>query len=280
MLHSLSVLTSFFILAGCSDNNNEDHTATTGNESAEELPDENSEQSEEIGAEDESPSDDDTSEDVSEEAPDDEGLVDIDFEDDLMEPSSIKALVNKQYGLPEDYAPDDLVTVDVPTVLENPEVRQLREEAADALKEMFDAAQEDELYLHARSGYRSYQTQVQLYNSYVSNHGEEAANRYSAQPGHSEHQTGLGMDVTSESANLQLTEAFGDTPEGKWVEDHAHEFGFIIRYPQGKEEITGYQYEPWHLRYLGEELAAEVYESGLTYEEYLIERGITIEINQ
>ncbi|MCC5894758.1 MAG: M15 family metallopeptidase [Alkalibacterium sp.] len=197
-----------------------------------------------------------------------------------MEPSSIKALVNKQYGLPEDYAPDDLVTVDVPTVLENPEVRQLREEAADALKEMFDAAQEDELYLHARSGYRSYQTQVQLYNSYVSNHGEEAANRYSAQPGHSEHQTGLGMDVTSESANLQLTEAFGDTPEGKWVEDHAHEFGFIIRYPQGKEEITGYQYEPWHLRYLGEELAAEVYESGLTYEEYLIERGITIEINQ
>jgi D-alanyl-D-alanine carboxypeptidase len=90
----------------------------------------------------------------------------------------------------------------------------------------------------------------------------------------------LAIDVTSESVNYQLTERFGETPEGLWVEEHAHKFGFIIRYPEGKEEITGYQYEPWHLRYLGKELAADVAESGLTYEEYLLERGIDIEIDE
>lgn len=275
---SISILTSLFILVGCADSNSEDNNSADIDETVEETQNENPDGPAESIEEDNDFSDDE----VSEESHEDEieESISIDYQENLLDPSSIKALVNKQYDLPEDYEPEDLVTVDVPTVLDNPEIRQLRESAADSLKEMFDAAEEEGIYLHARSGYRSYQTQVQLYNSYVSNHGEEAADRYSARPGHSEHQTGLGMDITSESVNYQLTEAFGDTIEGLWVKDNAHRFGYIIRYPEGKEEITGYQFEPWHLRYLGEELATEVYESNLTYEEYLIERGIAIEINE
>lgn len=196
----------------------------------------------------------------------------------LQDPS-VAILVNKEYGLTEDDVPPDLKTVEVPTVLENPEVKQLRKEAANALYDMFAEAKKDGIFLHARSGYRSYETQVHLFNSYAEKHGEEAANRYSAKPGHSEHQTGLVMDVTSESVQYQLVEEFGETEEGLWVKENAHHFGFIIRYPEGKEEITGYIYEPWHLRYLGIDLATAVYESGLTYEEYLDREGIIHEVN-
>lgn len=201
-----------------------------------------------------------------------------DTEDHINEDPTIIALVNKEYSLDENYAPSDLVKVDVPTVLENPEVNQLRKVAADALKAMFAKAKESDIDLHARSGYRSYQTQVQLFQNYLNKHGEEAANRYSARPGQSEHQTGLVMDVTSESVDYQLSDRFGETKEGKWLSEHAHEFGFIIRYPQDAEGITGYIYEPWHIRYLGKDMATKVYESGLTYEEYLEEEGIIDEV--
>lgn len=277
-LLSASIMMSFLALAGCTDNTDTTQDSQPEEDAVEEgsLPDEDNDSNEDQEEEESN------AEDSIEDADEDEAeeTVSIDMEEDLLRPDSVKALVNKQYALPEDYAPEDLVTVEVPTVLENPEIRQLREVASDALTDMFAAAEEEGIILHARSGYRSYQTQVQLFNSYVENHGEEAANRYSARPGESEHQTGLAMDVTSESANYQLSEAFGSTPEGIWVEENAHEFGFIIRYPEGTEDITGYQYEPWHLRYFGEELAADIYESGLTYEEYLIERGIDIETGE
>lgn len=191
---------------------------------------------------------------------------------------SIVTLVNKQNSLTESDVPSDLVTVDVPTVLENPEVNQLRKVAANALKSMFDEAIKDDIHLHARSGYRSYNTQVQLFQSYTDRNGEEAANRYSAKAGQSEHQTGLVMDVTAGSVNFQLSEEFGETAEGTWLREHAHEFGFIIRYPEHKEDITGYIYEPWHIRYLGIEMATKVYESGLTYEELLDKEGIIDEV--
>ena len=277
---STYILMSLFILSGCADNDSE----TEPEETVEEIAQEETQDNDEADIEDEENNDTEEEGNQSEEdeevESDDEPDITIDMEEDLLEPDSIKVLVNKQYALPEDYAPDDLVTVEVPTVLENPEIRQLREVASEALTDMFAAAEEDGIILYARSGYRSYQTQVELFNNYVSNHGEEAANRYSARPGESEHQTGLAMDVTSESVNYQLTEAFGETPEGQWVEENAHDFGYIIRYLEGEEEVTGYQYEPWHLRYLGKELAADVAESGLTYEEYLLERRIDIEIDE
>lgn len=196
----------------------------------------------------------------------------------IFDPTSQAILVNKQYSLDEDHYPDDLVPVDVPVVYESAEANQMRQEAAEALNQMFQAAEDQGIILYARSGFRSYQTQVDLFNNYANNHGLEAASRFSARAGESEHQTGLAMDITSESVDFDLVEAFGETEEGQWARDYAHEFGFIIRYLEGKEDITGYQYEPWHLRYLGEELASEVYESGLTYEEFLVEKGINIDI--
>lgn len=154
-------------------------------------------------------------------------------------------VVNKTYALPEDYAPGV-----------NPEAKSAFDKmAADAAKEGLD--------LHIRSGYRSYSYQKNLYNNYVAQDGKAAADRYSARPGHSEHQTGLAFDVNS------LSQSFENTPEGKWMAKNCWKYGFIIRYPKGKESITGYMYEPWHIRYLGKENARAVYDSGLTLEEYL-----------
>jgi len=188
----------------------------------------------------------------------------------IQNPEKIDVLVNRKRNLPDNYVPEDLVTLsEVPTVLSNPEVNQLRSAAYEALKELFNAAREEAGYeLCARSGYRSYNTQASLYTSYVESYGQKAADKYSAKPGQSEHQTGLAIDITCEALNYKLDTTFAETEEGKWVSENAHRFGYIIRYPQGKEKITGYAYEPWHIRYLGVELAEEIYESGLTLEEY------------
>ena len=184
-------------------------------------------------------------------------------------PEKLDVMVNKTRNLPENYVPEDLVTLtDLSTVLSNPEVNQLRKAAYEALKELFNAAKEDGYELYARSGYRSYYTQASLYSSYVESYGKAAADKYSAKPGQSEHQTGLSMDITCEALNYTLDTSFGETEEGKWVAENAHRYGFIIRYPKGKEDITGYSYEPWHIRYVGIELAEKIYESGLTMEEY------------
>lgn len=223
----------------------------------------------------------DNNEDVHEDEQD-ESNIEVDPEPlniNIIDDASLTVLVNKQNSLSEDYAPEDLVTINVPTILENPEVNQLRKEAADALYAMFEEAKTEDVYLHARSGYRSYNTQVHLFNNYVKNYGEEAAMKFSARPGHSEHQTGLVMDVSSQSVDYKLTREFGETKEGIWLKENAHKFGFIIRYPEGKEEITGYIYEPWHIRYLGVDVATAVYESGLTYEEFLVEEGIIHAVN-
>lgn len=186
-------------------------------------------------------------------------------------PDSYEVLVNRKRSMPEDYVPSDLVSfTDVPTCLGDPEVNQMRKDACAALTELFDAAKtETGIQLYARSGYRSYSTQIALYNRYVQNHGQAEADTFSAKPGQSEHQTGLTVDITSASMNMELDEPFGDTDEGKWVAENAYKYGFIIRYPKGKDDITGYMYEPWHLRYLGKELAKEVFDSGLTFDEFM-----------
>lgn len=122
------------------------------------------------------------------------------------------------------------------------------------------------LSLYISSGFRSYASQSAIYNRFVANEGVAGADTHSARPGHSEHQTGLAIDLNT------ISESFGYTPEGQWVAENAHRFGFIVRYPQGKQSITGYVWEPWHLRYLGVDAATAVYNSGLSLEEYL---GIT-----
>ncbi|SIS47250.1 M15 family metallopeptidase [Salimicrobium flavidum] len=188
---------------------------------------------------------------------------------EVEDPERMDVIVNKQRKLPEGYEPPDMTVPEVPFSFEefHPK-KQMREEAAGALEELFQSAEEEGMNLVAASGYRSYERQKTIYENSVAQNGEEYANRYSAKPGTSEHQTGLAMDVTSREMNFRLEQSFIDTEEGKWLEENAHRFGFVIRYPEGKTDITGYAYEPWHLRYLGEELAGKVHEQNKTLEEF------------
>ncbi|TLS48577.1 D-alanyl-D-alanine carboxypeptidase family protein [Paenibacillus antri] len=180
--------------------------------------------------------------------------------------------VNKEHPLDAKYKPDDLVVPDVKFSFDgdNPK-KQLQRVAAEALEALFAQAEEDGIELRAVSGYRSYATQKAIFERNASIKGEEEANRTSAYPGQSEHQTGLAMDVSAASVNYALEEAFGETVEGIWLAENAASHGFIIRYPKDKEDVTGYKYEPWHLRYVGVDIAEFVTEQGLTLEEFLEE---------
>jgi len=154
-------------------------------------------------------------------------------------------IVNKSYSLPEDY---------------NPGLDATTEEAFNQLSA--DAAQEG-LNLYIGSDFRSYSYQVDVYESYCETYGWQQADTFSARPGYSEHQTGLTIDCNT------IDDAFGQTEEAVWLADHCADYGFIIRFPDGKEDITGYQYEPWHIRYVGVDIAREIMSKGLCLEEYL-----------
>ena len=140
--------------------------------------------------------------------------------------------------------------------------------AADALEKMFRAAEKKKIILYGVSGYRSYVRQKQIYDQNVTRRGRAATDSVSARPGSSEHQTGLTMDISAASVGLQLDQRFGSTREGRFVAKNAHKYGFIVRYPAGKSKITGYTYEPWHIRYVGVITATYLYKNNLTLEEY------------
>ncbi|MCY6484163.1 M15 family metallopeptidase [Clostridium aestuarii] len=185
-------------------------------------------------------------------------------------PSDILVLVNKNNSLPSDYVPENLVIPNVPFSFEEfNEKKLMRRDAALALEELFKKAKVDNIDLYAVSSYRSYTRQEAIFTSSINKHGIEIANQFSAKAGESEHQTGLAMDITSATVNFYLTQYFGNTKEGKWVKENAADFGFIIRYPKDKEHITGYQYEPWHIRYIGKEDAKNIANQNITLEEYL-----------
>lgn len=154
-------------------------------------------------------------------------------------------IVNKSYSLPSSYDPG------------------MNEEASAAFEQMQAAASDDGLFLYILSGYRSYSEQQYQYNIHVENKGKEYADKVSARPGYSEHQTGLCMDINS------TEDSFADTEEAAWLAENCTKYGFIIRFPKGKEEQTGYNYEPWHIRYVGVQNAQKIAESGLCLEEYL-----------
>lgn len=144
------------------------------------------------------------------------------------------------------------------------------QKARAAFDKMAAAAKQEGFELVAFSGFRSYEYQQTLYDRYVSRDGKDAADRYSARPGYSEHQSGLAFDVGEKGKeDLWLTDAFGESAAGKWLVNNAHKYGFILRYPKGKEDITGYMYESWHFRYLEGDTATKVYQAGVTLEEYL-----------
>ncbi|WP_019241847.1 MULTISPECIES: M15 family metallopeptidase [Bacillus] len=179
-------------------------------------------------------------------------------------------LVNKEFYLSSEYIPKDLVRANISYSFGDEQLEKalLREDAAIALEEMFQAAKKEQIELFAVSGYRSYARQESVFNNEVAQHGIEKAKEAVAIPGQSEHQTGLTMDISAHSVDLLLTEDFEKTAEGKWLAENAHKYGYILRYPKGKEAVTGYKYEPWHFRYVGKPFAEQIYVNQLTLEEY------------
>lgn len=149
-------------------------------------------------------------------------------------------IANKSYALPSTYNPGGLTN-----------------ETYNAFQSLVQGASNDGISIFLSSGFRSYETQEQIYNNYVDTHGQATADTFSARPGHSEHQTGLAIDVN------EISDAFIGTPEAVWLEKHCVEYGFIIRYPKGKQNITGYKYEPWHIRYVGVEMAQKIRDAGI-----------------
>jgi len=181
--------------------------------------------------------------------------------------SSYLVIVNKTRVLQSDWKPDDLVRLNV-KYNGRAAARYLRKEASDALTELFAAAAKEGVDLCAVSGFRSYELQQTVFNKHVNQMGLNVALRVSAMPGRSEHQTGLAIDISSKSMNYSLSKSFAKTREGRWLAENAAKYGFILRYPEGKEPITGYDYEPWHFRYVGRDAAIDIMEKGLTLEEY------------
>lgn len=176
---------------------------------------------------------------------------------EIDDPSSITALVNKSHALPSDYVPDDLVSIpSFPNL-------QIRDDAVDDLENLIAAAKLDNVYLIPYSTYRSYDYQERLYNGYLEDDPKEVVDTYSARPGHSEHQTGLALDIRSSSHWSNLTDS-----DYEWMLNNSYKYGFIVRYPKDNSSITGYKEEPWHIRYIGIEHATKVHELNITFDEY------------
>ena len=171
-------------------------------------------------------------------------------------------LVNKYHSLPDKYAPNDLVDVSSQYGYGQ---NKIRKEVLEAFKTMFESAKNDKITLIINSGYRDYNYQKSLYDEYKNNKGEQYADGYAARPNFSEHQSGLALDIITYGASGTT---FENTDAFKWLTNNADKYGFILRYPKGKEDITGYSYESWHWRYIGKDLATKVKNSNLTFDEY------------
>ena len=180
----------------------------------------------------------------------------------ITEPDIYLVLVNKEYKLPENYVPSKLELISNEFANEN---KYLREEARIAFETLSKNAKELGYRIIAVSTYRDYEYQNKLYNMYVEEKGLDYADKCSARPGHSEHQTGLAVDV--EGSNHDYDE-FENSKEFIWMKENAYKYGFILRYPKGKEKITGFKYEPWHYRYVGLDTAKTIHDENLTLEEY------------
>lgn len=172
----------------------------------------------------------------------------------------VTTLVNKYNKLPDNYEIDDLVTLDNEY---SKKAEKVREVIYNDLKKMFDEAKKDNINLNVISGFRTNEKQDTLFNNSIKKNGLDHALIYSAKPGYSEHQLGLAIDINS------VEESFKNTNEYKWLKNNSYKYGFIERYPEGKEKITGFGYEPWHYRYLGVDVAVKIFTENITYEEYV-----------
>jgi zinc D-Ala-D-Ala carboxypeptidase len=191
--------------------------------------------------------------------------------------SSLWAIVNKGRVLPSGYTPTGLaaprVSLRLPAA--DPEM-ELRSDAATALETMFADAQQHNVRLMLGSGYRSYAEQVQVYGGNAQKQGAAVADISSARPGHSEHQTGLAADIEPTDRTCEFEDCFADTSEGIWLAQNSYRYGFIIRYQKGTENLTGYQYEPWHVRFVGDALATQIHKTHQTLEQFFGLPAITV----
>ena len=180
----------------------------------------------------------------------------------IADPNELCVLVNKYHRLPEGFGQINLVNMNREYTVNDGKQYLLRDEAYQKFVQMSDAAKSEGIPIKAISAYRTEDYQRMLYTNKVRTAGQTHADNYSARPGFSEHQTGLAVDINSTSTSFEYTPAFA------WLQKHAHEYGFIMRYPRGREWITGYSYEPWHYRYVGADIAYAVHAEGITYDEY------------
>ena len=196
--------------------------------------------------------------------------VNMDFDkEDYVDPLVIDefddyVLVNKHRQLSSAYIPDDLVTIDDEYVKSEGEI-QIERNVAKAFYDMAKAAKKDGMELMVSSGYRSYKDQEEVTNTYLKLYGQNYVDNYVAKPGFSEHQTAMSLDIASKSVST-----FVNSDEYVWMMDNAYKYGFILRYPKSKEDITGYKCEAWHYRYVGKKIAKYIKENNITYDEYYI----------
>ncbi len=184
--------------------------------------------------------------------------------EDTTSNDSLLRIINKKQTIEPDYVPSDLVDVPVSQYSH----QKLRQEAASSLEEMFKAASDDGIELYLISGYRSYTKQQELQNYYRDTLGDVQADRIDCIPGSSEHQIGLAVDLGTVDHKYELDTDFSKTEAYQWLISHCSEYGYILRYPEGKEEVTGIKFSPWNFRYVGNEYSTKITESGLTMEEY------------
>lgn len=174
-------------------------------------------------------------------------------------------LVNKTNVLRSNYTPKNLVKLNIEFLSDTSnESRCMEKKAADSLEDLVTTAKKENIILIGSSAYRSYKSQLRILKEETDKKGVDYADKYVAKPGQSEHQSGLAIDVTNRVRCFDKT-----SKEAQWLANNAYKFGFILRYPDGKEDITGYNYEPWHIRYVGKDIAKEIYKKNITLEEYL-----------
>lgn len=200
----------------------------------------------------------------------DQKKLDQDIEDGYL------ILVNKdkENHISSSYKPEDLEHVKYYAADRSEEGRYLRAEASKQFQKLSEDAAEEGLDIVVTTAYRSYSFQSVLFNNYVKQKGEAEANKTSARPGESEHQTGLAADLSCKAIDYRNSSDFGNTEEGKWVAENCYKYGFIIRFPNHQEGITGYTYEPWHIRYVGKTAAKEIFDEDITLEEYIEENDL------
>lgn len=188
--------------------------------------------------------------------------------ENYQDPTNVWTLVNKARAISTEYIPPELMVASVSTRTNSTaDEKRIRKTIDAPLTDLFAAAKAQGHSLMIGSAYRSAATQDQLFNRYVATAGYQEADKYSAHPGHSEHQTGLAVDISTTSQQCYLSECFIGTADGQWLAENAYKYGFTLRYPKGKEVTTGYNFEPWHYRYVGIGLATALYQSGLTLDE-------------